>query len=54
MQLRVTRLLNGNIVGGVITTQAVASAGQFVPARDTGRVKGSRRAKIAQAASTTV
>ena len=41
-------------MGRVITTQAVASAGQFVSARETESSEGSRRAKISQAASTVV
>ena len=38
-----------NIVGRVITTQAVASAGQFVPARELGSSKGPRGSETAQA-----
>ena len=34
------------------TTQAVATAGQFVSAREPGSRKGSRRSESAQAAST--
>ena len=41
-------------MGRVITTQAAASAGQFVPAREPGLSKGPRRSKSAQAASTAV
>ena len=33
----------------VITTQAVASTGQFVPAREPGSSKGPRRSETAQA-----
>ena len=38
-----------NIVGRAITTQAVASAGQFVRAREPGPSKGPRRSETAQA-----
>ena len=41
-------------MGRVINTQAVASAGQIVPARKPGSSKGPRRLKSAQAASTAV
>ena len=36
-------------MGGVITTQAAASVGQFVPAREPGSSKGLGRWKTAQA-----
>ena len=36
-------------MGRVITIQAVASAGQFVPAREPGSSKGPRRSDAAQA-----
>ena len=41
-------------MGRVMTTQAVASAGKFVPAKEPGSSKGPRRSKSAQAASTAV
>ena len=36
-------------MGQAITTQAIASAGQFVPVREPGLSKGPRRSETAQA-----
>ena len=43
-----------NIVGRVITTQAVASAARFVPASEPGSSKGLRRLETVQAVALVV